>query len=64
MQQGEHLKKQCKFWARTWQRQVVWVPEAGLKQGSLGSTVVQPPARSSVLFGKVGQFYKELPPGS
>ena len=28
-QQGEHLKKRCKLWAPTWQREVGWAPEAG-----------------------------------
>ena len=29
LQQGEHLKKRCKLWARTWQKEVGWAPEAG-----------------------------------
>ena len=29
LQQGEDLKKRCKFWAPTWQKQVGWAPEAG-----------------------------------
>ena len=29
LQQGEHLKKRCKLWAPTWQKQVGWAPEAG-----------------------------------
>lgn len=26
MQQGEHLKKRCKLWAPTWQKEMGWVP--------------------------------------
>ena len=29
LQQGEHLKKCCKLWALTWQKEVGWAPEAG-----------------------------------
>ena len=29
LQQGEHLKKKCKLWAPTWQKQVGWAHEAG-----------------------------------
>ena len=29
LQQGEHLKKKCKLWAPTWQKQVGWASEAG-----------------------------------
>ena len=29
LQQGEHLKKRCKLWAPTWQKEVGWAPEAG-----------------------------------
>ena len=29
LQQGEHLKKRCKLWAPTWQKEVEWAPEAG-----------------------------------
>ena len=29
LQQGQHLKKRCKLWARTWQKEVGWAPEAG-----------------------------------
>ena len=28
-QQGQHLKKRCKLWAPTWQKEVGWAPEAG-----------------------------------
>ena len=28
LQQGEHLKKKCKLWAPTWQKQVGWASEA------------------------------------
>jgi len=26
---GDHLKKRCKLWAPTWQKEVGWAPEAG-----------------------------------
>ena len=26
---GRHLKKLCKLWAPTWQKEVGWAPEAG-----------------------------------
>jgi len=26
--QGDHLKKRCKLWAPTWQKEVGWAPEA------------------------------------
>ena len=29
LQQGDHLKKKCKLWAPTWQKEVGWAPEAG-----------------------------------
>ena len=29
LQQGQHLKKRCKLWAPTWQKEVGWAPEAG-----------------------------------
>ena len=29
LQQGEHLKKKCKLWAPTWQKEMGWAPEAG-----------------------------------
>ena len=29
LQQGEHLKKRCKLWAPTWQKEMVWALEAG-----------------------------------
>ena len=29
LQQGEHLKKKCKLWAPTWQKQVGWAYETG-----------------------------------
>ena len=29
LQQGEHLKKKCKLWAPTWQKEMSWAPEAG-----------------------------------
>ena len=29
LQQGEHLKKRCKLWAPTWQKEMGWAPEAG-----------------------------------
>ena len=28
LKQGEHLKKRCKLWAPTWQKEVGWAPEA------------------------------------
>ena len=30
LQQGQHLKKRCKLWAPTWQKEMGWAPEAGL----------------------------------
>ena len=27
LQQGQHLKKRCKLWAPTWQKEVGWAPE-------------------------------------
>ena len=32
LQQGQHLKKRCKLWAPTWQKQVGWA-EAPLIRG-------------------------------
>ena len=29
LQQGQHLKKRCKLWAPTWQKEMGWAPEAG-----------------------------------
>ena len=29
LQQGQHLKKKCKLWAPTWQKEMGWAPEAG-----------------------------------
>ena len=29
LQQGDHLKKKCKLWAPTWQKEFGWAPEAG-----------------------------------
>ena len=29
LQQVEHLKKKCKLWAPTWQKEMGWAPEAG-----------------------------------
>ena len=29
LQQGQQLKKLCKLWAPTWQKEVGWAPEAG-----------------------------------
>ena len=29
LQQGQHLKKRCKLWAPTWQKEAGWAPEAG-----------------------------------
>ena len=29
LQQGQHLKKRCKLWAPTWQKEVGWAPEDG-----------------------------------
>ena len=29
LQQGEHLKKKCKLWAPTCQKEMGWAPEAG-----------------------------------
>lgn len=29
LQQGQHLKKRCKPWAPTWQKEMGWAPEAG-----------------------------------
>ena len=29
LQQGEHLKKKCKFWAPTWHKELGWASEAG-----------------------------------
>ena len=29
LQQGEHLKKKCKLWAPTLQKEAGWAPEAG-----------------------------------
>ena len=28
LQQGQHLKKRCKLWAPTWQKEMGWAPEA------------------------------------
>ena len=30
LQQGQHLKKRCKFWVPTWQKKVVWPPDIGV----------------------------------
>ena len=32
VQQGEHLKKKCKLWAPTWQKEVGWTSEADSHQ--------------------------------
>ena len=29
LQQGDHLKKKCKLWTPTWQKEFGWAPEAG-----------------------------------
>tara|TARA_B100001939_G_scaffold320190_1_gene308863 strand:- start:1228 stop:1347 length:120 start_codon:yes stop_codon:yes gene_type:complete len=29
LQQGEYLKKRCKLWAPTWQKEMGWAHEAG-----------------------------------
>ena len=29
LQQGQDLKKRCKLWAPTWQKEMGWAPEAG-----------------------------------
>ena len=29
LQHGQHLKKRCKLWAPTWQKEMGWAPEAG-----------------------------------
>jgi hypothetical protein len=29
LQQGQNLKKQCKLWAPTWQKEMGWAHQAG-----------------------------------
>ena len=43
LQKGKHLKKRCKLWAPTWQKEVGWAPEAGLNV-PLQSMTVSPRA--------------------
>ena len=36
LQQGQHLKKRCKLWAPTWQKEVGKVGDLGIDAGQAG----------------------------